>query len=83
MAPSAPRDDPRPARGVAAAAKSDTAAANGAAAAVAAAHRDSPDDIPNGIIVKKIPEGLFLLLFIPFHSEEAFGSNACRLQACV
>ena len=57
MAPSAPKDDPRPPRtGGAAAAKADGGGA-AAAAGAPAAHKEPAEDIPNGIIVKKIPEG--------------------------
>lgn len=63
MAPSAPKDDPRSARSgnVGAAAKSDAAVSGGSSAAAAPApHREFADDIPNGVIVKKIPEGVRL-----------------------
>lgn len=67
MAPSAPKDDARPPRGA-------SGAAAGAASVVPAAaapvqHRETVDDIPNGVIVKKIPEGLLPIFFARFVSS--------------
>jgi hypothetical protein len=57
MAPTAPRDDPRSGNPAPQPPRGGSAAASDASGAAVVSAREVVDDLPNGIIVKKIPDG--------------------------